>query len=215
MTFIIKLMTSQTCLFTIDWNRFISFFSCKQLSQCMLNLHLKFGTILSQTYKDMTLYPHMYRNVHGNLLQKTSVYRNGLYISVCNSRNRVSFSLCLAPFLRRQIVLSRKVWYFVVAYMWRRLWSYLHSYLNSPRSCYAISGASVAHYKLQKRRAGHRALMFINYFALLRSLIWFQTALETVMKLQWYSIQLQTREIVYNWELGSTVNVTSKYMTSQ
>ena len=25
------------------------------------------------------------------------------------------------------------VWQFVVAYMWRKLWSYLHSYLNSPR----------------------------------------------------------------------------------
>ena len=33
----------------------------------------------------------MYQNVHGNLLQKTSVYRNGLYISVCNSRNIVEF----------------------------------------------------------------------------------------------------------------------------
>ena len=30
--------------------------------------------------------------------RKTSVYRNGLYISVCNSRNIVSVSLCLVPF---------------------------------------------------------------------------------------------------------------------
>ena len=34
---------------------------------------------------------------------------------------------------RRETVLSRKVWHFVVAYTWRKLWSYLHSYLNSPR----------------------------------------------------------------------------------
>ena len=43
---------------------------CKQLCQCTLNLHLKFGAILSQTYKDMTLYSYVYQNVHGNLLQK-------------------------------------------------------------------------------------------------------------------------------------------------
>ena len=36
----------------------------------MLNLHLKFGAILSHTYKDMTLYPHMYQNAYGNLLKK-------------------------------------------------------------------------------------------------------------------------------------------------
>ena len=70
MTFIIELMTSQTYLFTRDWNRIILTFFCKQLCQCMLNLHLKFGAILSQTYKDMTLYPHMYQNVYWNLLQK-------------------------------------------------------------------------------------------------------------------------------------------------
>ena len=86
MMFIIKLMTSQTCLFTQNRNRIILTFSCKQLFQCTLNLHLKFGAILSQTYKDMTLYKHMYQNVYCNLLQKTSVYRDGLYISVCNSR---------------------------------------------------------------------------------------------------------------------------------
>ena len=45
-------------------------FSCKQLLDCYLNLHLKFGGILSKTYKDMTLYPHMYQIVHCNLLQK-------------------------------------------------------------------------------------------------------------------------------------------------
>ena len=39
-------------------------------SDSYLNLHLKFGAILSKTYKDMTLYPHMYQNVHWNLLQK-------------------------------------------------------------------------------------------------------------------------------------------------
>ena len=69
MTFIVKLMTSQTYLFTQDLNRII-FFSCKQLYECYLNLHLKFGAILFQTNKDMTLYPHMYQNVYCNLLQK-------------------------------------------------------------------------------------------------------------------------------------------------
>ena len=38
--------------------------SCKQLLDRYLNLHLKFGAILSKTYKDMTLYPHMYQNGH-------------------------------------------------------------------------------------------------------------------------------------------------------
>ena len=33
---------------------------------------LKFGAILSKTYKDMTLYSHVYPNVHGNLLQKNA-----------------------------------------------------------------------------------------------------------------------------------------------
>ena len=60
----------------------------------LLNLHLKFGAILSKTYEDMTLYPHVYQNVHCTLLQKTSVYSNGLYIRVCNSRNIESVSLC-------------------------------------------------------------------------------------------------------------------------
>ena len=41
-----------------------------QLCECYLNLHLKFGVIMSQTYKDMTLYPHMYQNVYCNLLQQ-------------------------------------------------------------------------------------------------------------------------------------------------
>ena len=45
-------------------------FSCKHVSDGYLNLHLKFGAILSKTYKDMTLYPHMFQNVHCNLLQK-------------------------------------------------------------------------------------------------------------------------------------------------
>ena len=133
MTFIIKLMTSQTYLFTRDWNRIILTFSCKQLCQGTLNLHLKFGAILLQTYKDMTLYPHIYQTCMSICFRKTPVYRNGLYISACNSRNIVSFSLCLVSFQGRQIVLSRKVCHFVVAYMWRKLWSYLHSYLNSPR----------------------------------------------------------------------------------
>ena len=48
---------------------FIKFFLQETLSM-YLKLALKFGAILSQTYKDMTLYPHMYQNVYGNLLQK-------------------------------------------------------------------------------------------------------------------------------------------------
>ena len=80
MTFILKLLTSQTCLFTRDWNRITYTFSCKQLQDCYLNLHLKFGAILSKTYKDMTLYPYMYQNVHCNLLQKNvSIQEWSLY----------------------------------------------------------------------------------------------------------------------------------------
>ena len=48
---------------------YLNFF-LQATSECCLNLHLKFGAILSKTYKDMTLYPHMYQNVHSNLLQK-------------------------------------------------------------------------------------------------------------------------------------------------
>ena len=44
--------------------------SCKQLQDCYLNLHLKFGAILSKTHKDMILYLHRYQDVHSNLLQK-------------------------------------------------------------------------------------------------------------------------------------------------
>ena len=50
----------------------------------------------------MTPYPHMYQNYIANCFRKTSVYRNDLYISVCNSRNIVSVSLCLVPFERRR-----------------------------------------------------------------------------------------------------------------
>ena len=39
-----------------------------QLFQCMLNLHPKFGAIVSQTYKDIPTYPYMYQNVYGFLL---------------------------------------------------------------------------------------------------------------------------------------------------
>ena len=73
MTFVIKLMTSQTCLFTkIETGLYILFL--QQLWNCYLNMHLKFGVILSQTYKDMTLSQHMYQNVCCNLLQKKLHY---------------------------------------------------------------------------------------------------------------------------------------------
>ena len=48
---------------------YIKFFR-KQLCDRYLNLHLKFCAILSQTNKDITLYPHMYQIVCCNLLQK-------------------------------------------------------------------------------------------------------------------------------------------------
>ena len=58
----------------------IKSFSYKQLWDCYINLHLKFGVILSQTYKDMTLYPHMYQKVCCNLLQKNfSILERPLY----------------------------------------------------------------------------------------------------------------------------------------
>ena len=63
-----------------------------------LKLHLKFGAILCLTYKDMTLYPHMYQTCMAICFRKASVYRNGLYISVCNSSNAVIISVCLVPF---------------------------------------------------------------------------------------------------------------------
>ena len=74
MTFITKLMTSQTCLFTGNRNKIIQTLSCIQLLDCYLNLHLKFVVILSKTYNDMTQYPHMYQNVHCNLLQKNNLF---------------------------------------------------------------------------------------------------------------------------------------------
>ena len=54
--------------------------------------------ILSKTYKDMTLYLHMYQNVHAICFRKLSVYGNCLCIRSCDSRNIVSVSLCLVPF---------------------------------------------------------------------------------------------------------------------
>ena len=41
----------------------IESFSYKQLRVFYLDLQLKFGVILSQIKKDMTLYPHKYQNV--------------------------------------------------------------------------------------------------------------------------------------------------------
>ena len=81
------------------------FFSCKQLCRCTLNLHLKFGAILSQTYKDMTL--HLYIctctktcNIMSICFRKPSVYRNVLYISLCNSRNIDSVSFMFGAILK-------------------------------------------------------------------------------------------------------------------
>ena len=84
-------------------------FSCKQLCECYINLYRKFGAILSQTNKDIILYPHMYQNVYCNLLQKNISNQERFYISVCNWKNIVIVPLCLVPFERRQIVFSRKV----------------------------------------------------------------------------------------------------------
>ena len=107
--------------------------------QATLSLYLKLASkiwchfVLNLRRYD-TISAHVQKTCMAICFRKTSVYRNGFYISVCNSRYIVSVSLCLVTFSRRQIVLSRKVWHFVVAYMWRKFWSYLHSYLNSPRN---------------------------------------------------------------------------------
>ena len=91
MTFIIKLMTSQTCLFTRDRNKiiYIKFF---------LQASFGFGVILPQTYKDMTLYSHMYQNMCCNLLQKNYSILEQPFYKGLNSRKIVSVSLCLVPF---------------------------------------------------------------------------------------------------------------------
>ena len=79
MTLMINLMTSQTYLFTWDRNRIISF-SYKQLWDCYLDLQLRFGVILSQINKYMTLYPHKYQNVCCNSIQKNfSILERPLY----------------------------------------------------------------------------------------------------------------------------------------
>ena len=49
---------------------FINFFLQGTLPMYQVDLRLKFGAFLSLTYKDMTLYRHMYQNVYGNLFQK-------------------------------------------------------------------------------------------------------------------------------------------------
>ena len=54
MTFIIKLMTSQACLLIEIEIGLHKLFSASNFV-ITLNLHLKFGAILSQAYKDMTL----------------------------------------------------------------------------------------------------------------------------------------------------------------
>ena len=67
-------------------------FSCKQLLDCYLNLHLKLGAILSKTDKDMTLYPHMYQNVHCNLLKKIfSIQECPLYKGLLLEKYRECF----------------------------------------------------------------------------------------------------------------------------
>ena len=108
-------------------------FSCKQFLNCYLNLHLKFGVILPQLTKIWHYTRTCTKTCVAICFRKPSVYWSNLYVRVCHSRKIMSVSLCLVPFYRRQIVISRKVWHFVVAYTWRKLWSYLHSYLNSPR----------------------------------------------------------------------------------
>ena len=92
MTLVIKLVTSQTYLFTRDRNRIIKIFSYKQLWDCYLNLQLKFGVILSQINKDMTLYPHKYQNVCCNLIQKNfSILERPLYKGLLLEKNSVCF----------------------------------------------------------------------------------------------------------------------------
>ena len=50
----------------------------------------------------------------------------------------------MVPVKRWHIVLYRNVYHFVVAYMWRKLWTYFHSYLNSPRSFLQIAKPNIA-----------------------------------------------------------------------
>ena len=72
----------------------IKTFSCKHLCICTFNLHLKFGVILSEIYKDMTLYPHMYQKRVCNLLQK-------------------NFSIQEWPLYKRQSLEMYSEWFFM------------------------------------------------------------------------------------------------------
>ena len=66
----------------------------------LLKLASKFGAILSQTYKDMTLYPHMYQNVHCNKFQKNfSIQEWPLYSQI---------SVIRTPIIRNYWVIRRR-----------------------------------------------------------------------------------------------------------
>ena len=56
---------------------------------------------VSNLHRYDTISAHVPKRVLKFALEKP-VYRNGLYISDCNSRNIVNVSLCLVPFLGRQ-----------------------------------------------------------------------------------------------------------------
>ena len=56
----------------------------------------------------------------------------GLYSSL----SILYFSLGFSPVKRWHITLYGNIYNFVLAHMWRKLWSYLHSYLNSPHTAF-------------------------------------------------------------------------------
>ena len=64
-------------------------------------MHLKFGATLSDTYKDKTLYPHMYQNVHCNLLQSLKLgeyseyfFMFGAILKATNSSFQKGMTFC-------------------------------------------------------------------------------------------------------------------------
>ena len=60
---------------------------------------------------------HVPKHVLQLASEKTSVYRNGFYISICNSRHVVSVFLMFGAILKVTKILPRKVYHFVVACM--------------------------------------------------------------------------------------------------
>ena len=90
-------MTSQTCLFT-EIETGLNMFFLQATSRLLPKLASKIWGHLFKTYKDMTVSAHVPKRALQFASEKTSVYRNGIFIRVCNLRNIASVSLCLVPF---------------------------------------------------------------------------------------------------------------------